>query len=109
MLALRAAFDHVPLGIVLLDSRLNARFINQAFRRMVRGVEFEVTSGEVFCLLGPNGAGKTTTVEILEGFRRSARAENVDRVRPAKCQRDTLAVQADITEDENTRPLYCFG
>lgn len=34
MLALRAAFDHVPLGIVLLDARLTARFINRAFRRM---------------------------------------------------------------------------
>jgi diguanylate cyclase (GGDEF)-like protein len=34
MLALRAALDHVPLGIVLLDSKLNARFINRAFRRM---------------------------------------------------------------------------
>ncbi|QPF84779.1 diguanylate cyclase [Bradyrhizobium genosp. L] len=34
MLALRAALDQVPLGIVLLDSRLNARFINRAFRRM---------------------------------------------------------------------------
>ncbi|WP_338829830.1 diguanylate cyclase [Bradyrhizobium sp. 27S5] len=34
MLALRAALDQVPLGIVLLDPRLNARFINQAFRRM---------------------------------------------------------------------------
>jgi ABC-2 type transport system ATP-binding protein len=35
----------------------------------VRGVDFEVTAGEVFGLLGPNGAGKTTTVEILEGLR----------------------------------------
>jgi len=35
----------------------------------VRGIDFEVAAGEVFCLLGPNGAGKTTTVEILEGFR----------------------------------------
>jgi len=35
----------------------------------VRGVDFEVASGEVFGLLGPNGAGKTTTVEILEGLR----------------------------------------
>ena len=34
MLALRAALDVVPLGIVLLDSKLNARFINRAFRRM---------------------------------------------------------------------------
>jgi ABC-2 type transport system ATP-binding protein len=35
----------------------------------VRGIDFEVASGEVFGLLGPNGAGKTTTVEILEGYR----------------------------------------
>jgi ABC-2 type transport system ATP-binding protein len=38
-------------------------------REVLRGVDFEVARGEVFCLLGPNGAGKTTTVEILEGFR----------------------------------------
>jgi ABC-2 type transport system ATP-binding protein len=36
----------------------------------VRGIDFEVRSGEVFGLLGPNGAGKTTTVEILEGYRK---------------------------------------
>ena len=35
----------------------------------LRGISFEVASGEVFGLLGPNGAGKTTTVEILEGYR----------------------------------------
>ena len=38
-------------------------------RKVLRGIDFEVRRGEVFCLLGPNGAGKTTTVEILEGFR----------------------------------------
>src|ERR1700748_550158 len=35
----------------------------------VRGLDFEVRTGEVFGLLGPNGAGKTTTIEILEGIR----------------------------------------
>jgi ABC-2 type transport system ATP-binding protein len=35
----------------------------------VRGIDFEIYTGEVFGLLGPNGAGKTTTVEILEGLR----------------------------------------
>lgn len=37
----------------------------------VRGLDFDVRSGEVFGLLGPNGAGKTTTVEILEGLRQA--------------------------------------
>jgi ABC-2 type transport system ATP-binding protein len=36
----------------------------------VRGISFEIGTGEVFGLLGPNGAGKTTTVEILVGYRR---------------------------------------
>jgi len=31
----------------------------------VRGISFEVHSGEVFGLLGPNGAGKTTTIGVL--------------------------------------------
>ncbi len=31
----------------------------------VRGVEFEVVTGEVFGFLGPNGAGKTTTINML--------------------------------------------
>ena len=36
----------------------------------VRGIDLQLTRGEVFAFLGPNGAGKTTTVEILEGYRR---------------------------------------
>jgi ABC-2 type transport system ATP-binding protein len=31
----------------------------------VRGVSFEVPTGEVFGFLGPNGAGKTTTINML--------------------------------------------
>lgn len=34
----------------------------------VRGIDLQVSTGEVFALLGPNGAGKTTTIEILEGY-----------------------------------------
>jgi ABC-2 type transport system ATP-binding protein len=33
--------------------------------RAVKGVEFEVATGEVFGFLGPNGAGKTTTINML--------------------------------------------
>jgi ABC-2 type transport system ATP-binding protein len=31
----------------------------------VRGIEFEVRSGEIFGFLGPNGAGKSTTINML--------------------------------------------
>src|SRR5512133_3726195 len=33
--------------------------------KAVRGISFEVGTGEVFGLLGPNGAGKSTTVGML--------------------------------------------
>lgn len=41
----------------------------------VRGVDLQVSRGEIFTCLGPNGAGKTTTVEILEGHRRRTAGE----------------------------------
>ncbi|MGC1644417.1 MAG: ABC transporter ATP-binding protein [Candidatus Sulfotelmatobacter sp.] len=36
--------------------------------RALRGVDFQVRSGEVVALLGPNGAGKTTAVKLLLGL-----------------------------------------
>jgi ABC-2 type transport system ATP-binding protein len=55
----------------------------------VRGVDFEIATGEVFGLLGPNGAGKTTTVEILEGYRtRDAGEVSVLGVDPGKAGLD---------------------
>ena len=38
---------------------------NYAEVQAVKGVEFEVATGEVFGFLGPNGAGKTTTISML--------------------------------------------
>ncbi|MDR1613124.1 MAG: LPS export ABC transporter ATP-binding protein [Planctomycetota bacterium] len=37
-------------------------------RRVVDGVDFHVSSGEIVGLLGPNGAGKTTTFRIVMGL-----------------------------------------
>jgi ABC-2 type transport system ATP-binding protein len=35
----------------------------------VKGISFDVFTGEIFGLLGPNGAGKSTTLEIIETLR----------------------------------------
>src|SRR5215468_6383913 len=53
------------------DPVISVRALEKSYADVhaVKGIDFEVGSGEVFGLLGPNGAGKTSTVEILEGLR----------------------------------------
>ncbi|NLI94103.1 MAG: ABC transporter ATP-binding protein [Peptococcaceae bacterium] len=36
--------------------------------QVVKGLNLEVKSGEIFGFLGPNGAGKTTTIKMLTGL-----------------------------------------
>ncbi|MEA2199185.1 MAG: type transport system ATP-binding protein [Solirubrobacteraceae bacterium] len=54
----RGAPDHPPAIAV--------RGLEKSFGdiQAVRGVDFEVATGEVFGFLGPNGAGKTTTINM---------------------------------------------
>lgn len=60
-----------------------------AGRKVVKGVNLSVSSGQVIGLLGPNGAGKTTTFYMAVGM-----------VRPDKGQ--VLLDDADITDN----PMY---
>jgi ABC-2 type transport system ATP-binding protein len=40
-------------------------------REILKGVTFDVETGDIFGYLGPNGAGKTTTIRILLGLLRA--------------------------------------
>ena len=55
---------------LILDPAIKVRGLRKSYGPVeaVRGVDLEISTGEVFALLGPNGAGKTTTIEILEGY-----------------------------------------
>ena len=41
----------------------------------LRGVDMQITAGEVVAMLGPNGAGKTTAISLMLGSRRPTRGE----------------------------------
>ncbi|MFL5356054.1 LPS export ABC transporter ATP-binding protein [Archangium sp.] len=53
-----------------MTGRLFAEGLQKAFRkrRVVQGVSFHVSQGEVVGLLGPNGAGKTTSFNMVVGL-----------------------------------------
>ena len=55
MMQLRAALDHVPLGVVLLDAEMRAQFINRAFRRMWRLPDEKAGSRPAFVALMYHG------------------------------------------------------
>src|SRR5215468_9584801 len=82
-----------PNGTAISVSDLRMRYGEY---EAVRGIDFEVASGEVFGFLGPNGAGKTTTIEILEGYRERTGGEvsvlGVDPGRPTRPWRSRVGL-----------------
>ncbi len=60
----------IPARQPVPETVISVRGLRMSFGELeaVRGIDLEVSRGEVFAFLGPNGAGKTTTVEILEGY-----------------------------------------
>jgi ABC-2 type transport system ATP-binding protein len=76
----------------------------------VRGIDFDVHSGEVFGLLGPNGAGKTTTVEILEGLRPRSTGEvrvlGLDPERQKNALKDRIGVCLQATNLPDKMRVY---
>ncbi len=52
---LRAALDHVPYGVVLLDSEMRAQFINRAFRKMWRMPDSKADGKPAFVALMYHG------------------------------------------------------
>jgi ABC-2 type transport system ATP-binding protein len=80
------------------EAAISVRGLRKSYgeHEAVRGIDFEVGSGEVFGFLGPNGAGKTTTIEILEGYRERSGGEvevlGVDPGEPTRAWRSRVGL-----------------
>jgi len=75
----------------------------------VRGIDFEVATGETFGFLGPNGAGKSTTIKILCTLANpttgSARVAGHDVVK----ERDTVRRNIGLVFQDTTLDSYLTG
>ena len=70
----------------------------------LKGVSFEVPTGQVLGFLGPNGAGKSTTMKILTGYLyASGGSASVDGIDVAK---NPLEVRRRVGYLPETNPLY---
>jgi ABC-2 type transport system ATP-binding protein len=75
----------------------------------VRGIDFEVATGETFGFLGPNGAGKSTTIKILctlaDPTSGTARVAGHDVVN----ERDTVRRNIGLVFQDTTLDSYLTG
>jgi ABC-2 type transport system ATP-binding protein len=75
----------------------------------VRGIDFEVPTGETFGFLGPNGAGKSTTIKILCTLARptsgSARVAGHD----VTAERDAVRRNIGLVFQDTTLDNYLTG
>ncbi|HDQ70823.1 MAG TPA: ABC transporter ATP-binding protein [Chloroflexi bacterium] len=60
----------------------------------VRGIDFDVHTGEIFSLLGPNGAGKTTSISMIACLLAPTQGDVL--VMGHSVRRDQMAVKAAI-------------
>ena len=72
--------------------------------RALRGVSFDVPSGQVVGFLGPNGAGKSTAMRILTGY--AAATSGSVRVAGLDVAEDSVRTRSRIGYLPESNPLY---
>ncbi|MGI6358153.1 MAG: ATP-binding cassette domain-containing protein [Bacillota bacterium] len=68
-------------------------------KEAVRGITFDVDSGEIFGFLGPNGAGKSTTIKVLTGQLAPSAGDVVVLGHRLPAERHLLADQMGVTPE----------
>lgn len=99
-----------------MNEIIRVKQLEKSYRgqNVIKGISFEVNSGEILCILGPNGAGKSTTINILTGALSYDAGEITYRGRRVKKEDrafkqqlgivpQDIALYEDITAEQNLR------
>ncbi|MGH9899030.1 MAG: ATP-binding cassette domain-containing protein, partial [Pyrinomonadaceae bacterium] len=78
--------------------------------KAVKGIDLDISEGEIFGLIGPDGAGKTTIFQILGGVMQPTSGEAIVHGQPARAARasvgyltQTFSLYQDLSVAENLR------
>jgi ABC-2 type transport system ATP-binding protein len=93
------------------DTRGTAISVRQLTKRYgdieaVRGIDFDVASGETFGFLGPNGAGKSTTISILCTLIRPTSGRAAVAGHDVVAERDTVRRNIGLVFQDTTLDTY---
>lgn len=106
------AVEHAPIPGTQIAVSVRGLVKNYGTVTALRGVDFDVTRGEIFGIIGPDGAGKTTLFRILttlvladEGTASVDGYDVVERYRDIRCRVGYMpgrfSLYQDLTVEEN--------
>lgn len=64
-----------PQSVEMHTLRVSSLYKSFGKKKVVKGIDFSMHTGEVLGLLGPNGSGKTTTFYMIVGFHKPNQGE----------------------------------
>ncbi|MDR5672266.1 ABC transporter ATP-binding protein [Halalkaliarchaeum sp. AArc-GB] len=87
----------------LTISNLHAEVAQEEGEKILRGVDLEVSSGEIHALMGPNGSGKSTLAKVIAGH--PAYEVTEGSIALELTDEDLSDIEAELDEDDYTWEL----
>jgi ABC-type sugar transport system ATPase subunit len=83
---------------VAVAALLELKDIRKSFGAVeaLKGVSFDITSGEIVTLVGDNGAGKSTLIKIISGVHEASSGEMLLNGEPKTFRKPAEAMKARI-------------
>ena len=93
---------HITMATLTI-SNLHAEVAQEEGEKILRGVDLEVSSGEIHALMGPNGSGKSTLAKVIAGH--PAYKVTEGSIALELTDEDLSDIEAELDEDDYTWEL----